>query len=324
MTGPKVLLTGATGFIGRAVVNRFLIDDTYRVVAAFRRQLIAEPVGVTPFISGEISAETDWTAALIEIRCVIHLANVAHGLGKFDAYDRVNVEGTLNLARQALRAGVGRFIFISSIAVNGIQTTQAPFNEASPINPNSPYALSKWRTEEQLKALFKGTVTELVIIRPPLVYGAGAPANFGRLLQLVSSNIPLPFGSIDNKRSLIAVENLADFIVFCVKAGNVANQLFLVSDVQEVSTPVIVQLVAQGMGKKKILVPVPMFLFKLGATLLKRPNFYTQLCCSLTIDASKAREFGWKSPLNAYDALTQAGRNFTAPARHSVGENVRS
>ena len=247
---------------------------------------------------------------------VIHLAALAHRVGKTEClslqdYRQANVEATLSLARQALAAGVKRFVFLSSIGVNGATSDEGAFNEDAPCRPHSDYALSKHEAEEGLKALAKNSGMELVIIRPPLVYAHHAPANFHRLLSLVSRRLPLPFASVTNRRSMIALENLVDFISLCVSHPKAANELFLISDNEDVSISQIIRHLSKGMGIKPRLFPMPVKLLKFGASVLKKESLYTQLCASLLIDPVKAKEkLGWSPRIHTVDGLEKAGAEF--------------
>lgn len=310
MSDKRILLTGASGFVGQALLSRLVCRKSCHVVAASRTHVVSNAPNVTSFSSGEISDATDWSEALVDIDCVIHLANAAHRTCTDMEFDRINVEGTLNLARQALNSGVRRFIFISSIGVNGVQTHSSAFDELSIESPAPGYAISKWQAEEKLRALADGSAMEWVIIRPPLVYAANAPGNFGRLLKLVNAGMPLPLGAIDNRRSLVALENLVDFILFCINKSGVKNQVFLISDGVDLSTPDIVRLLAKGADKKPLLFPVPVALLKLGAFLLGRRGIHIQLCSSLRVNSSKVRSLGWKPIVDGCDAITAAGRNY--------------
>ncbi|WP_433885035.1 NAD-dependent epimerase/dehydratase family protein [Pseudomonas vranovensis] len=314
----KVLVTGATGFVGSSLLQWLSRQPGYNVVGSCRgpRRLEA---GALPLIAvGELSAETDWQAALVDVDVVVHLAARAHVLDESGSdaraeFQRANVDGAVALAHQALVAGVRRFIFISSIGVNGNVTDEHAFSEESAAAPHADYAYSKCEAETRLKALLEGTSMELVIIRPPLVYAGHAPGNFRRLQKLIASNLPLPFAMINNRRSMVALENLVDFIGCCIAHPLAANQLFLVADGVDVSTAQMIGYLAKGMGSRVILLPVPGRLLHWGARLLGKEGMYTQLCGSLVIDSSKSRTLlGWRPPVSAEDALVNAGRDFKA------------
>lgn len=306
----KVLITGVTGFIGTALVQNMSIE--HEIIALVRTQSNILSENIQQLIAINI-----FEAKLPkDLDVIIHLAGRAHILKEKNTdplaeFRRINVEGTLKLARQALEKKVKRFIFISSIGVNGAVTSQYPFNEDAQPNPHADYAISKLEAEEALKKLFAGSETELVIIRPPMVYATHAPGNFARLLKLVETNLPLPFAGTKNKRSFVALENLVDFIQICVKHPNAANQTFLVADRSRISTRELVQYLKQGMGKTAYFIYIPQPLMKLGAACVGKLKLYEQLFESLEVDTSKAQKLlGWIAPLSTQQAMRQAGQNY--------------
>lgn len=306
----KILITGATGFIGAAFVQK--INSLYDTIALVRAQSSLLPLTVQQLVANNI-----FKAKLpSDIDVIIHLAGRAHILNEqtpdpLTEFRKVNVEGTLQLARQALDKKVKRFIFMSSIGVNGAVTLQQPFTEDTLPQPHADYAVSKLEAEEALKKLFAGSDTELVIIRPPLVYAAYAPGNFARLLKLVATNLPLPFARTQNKRSFVALENLVDFIQVCIEHPNAANQTFLVADQNSISTRELVQYLKQGMGKTPYFIYIPQPLMKLGAACVGKSKLYEQLFESLEVDASKAQKLlGWIAPLSTQQAMLKAGQNY--------------
>ncbi|WP_243055517.1 SDR family oxidoreductase [Pseudomonas sp. BP01] len=312
----KVLVTGAGGFVGQALCTRLESADDIEVVGAVRA-LPAQAEGSSSLVAvGDIGGHTDWSQALSGVNVVVHLAARAHVLNEQskdprEAFRRVNVEGALALFQQSIDAGLKRFVFISSIGVVGGSTEGKPFTESMPSAPHADYAHSKYEAEEALKALSQSSGVELVIIRPPLVYAAHAPGNFARLLKLVALGVPLPFGSVINQRSMVALENLVDFIALCIRHPAAAGETFHVSDDDDVSLPQMLKLLGRGMGRNVILLPVPTGLMALGAQLLGKKNLYTQLCGSLQVDATKSRSLlGWQPPVSAELALMQAGKNF--------------
>ena len=306
----KVLITGATGFVGQSLVQN--LNKSYDVIALVRTQSSLLPSTVQQLVANNIF-EADFPN---DIEIIIHLAGRAHILNDqttdpLAEFRKVNVEGTLQLARQALKKKVKRFIFMSSIGVNGSVTSQQPFTEDALPQPHADYAISKLEAEEALKKLFAGSETELVIIRPPLVYAAHAPGNFARLLKLVATNLPLPFAGIKNKRSFVALENLVDFIQICIEHPNAANQTFLVADQSYISTRELVQYLKQGMGKIVRFIYIPQPLMKLGATCVGKSKLYEQLFESLEVDTTKAKNLlTWTAPLTTEQAMLQAGQNY--------------
>lgn len=298
-TSSRILVTGASGFIGRAVCKR-LEKEGYDVLPSVRRPN-PEFQSSPHFVSGDIGASTDWRSALVFCNTVIHLAARVHvmsrGGASADEYLRVNHEGTINLARQAADAGISRFLFVSSIKVNGEYTCDNPFTEQARPSPQDPYAISKWQSEQDLLKLGESSGMEIVILRPPLVYGPGVKANFYKLLQLVSKGWPLPLSGLTNARSLLYVDNLADALVFCTKHAAAAGQTYLISDEGAVSTPELLQMIADAMSKPIRLFPIPMAWLQMLAKLLGKSDNFERLTQSLLVDPRKLHELGWQPPV---------------------------
>lgn len=260
-----------------------------------------------------IDAKTDWSVALQGAATVVHLAARVHVMkdvseDPLTEFRRVNVDGTLNLARQAAAAGVKRFVFISSVKVNGESTQLGqPFTEAGVPNPQDAYGVSKHEAEQGLHQIAADTGIEVVIIRPPLVYGPGVKANFAALMSAVQRGWPLPLGAVHNQRSLVALDNLVDFIVTCINHPQAANQTFLVSDGQDLSTTELVRGMARAVGVPARLLPVPVWALQAGARLLGKGDAVQRLCGNLQVDISKARELlGWIPPVSVEDGLRRA------------------
>jgi len=226
----------------------------------------------------------------------------------------VNVDGTLVLARQAAEAGVRRFIFISSIGVNGGETTAHPFTVDDSVSPHTPYAVSKHEAEVGLRALAEDTAMEIVIIRPPLVYGPNAPGNFYSLMKFLASRVPLPLGSVKaNRRSFVYLDNLIDLIVTCLDHPKAANQTFLVSDGEDLSTTDLLRRMGQALGKPARLIPVPQQLLTLAAKVLGKPGIAQRLCGSLQVDIAKTRELlGWNPPVSVDEGLRRTAAHWMA------------
>ena len=313
MTNHQILITGANGLVGQALCFE-LFRQEQSVRAAVRSSSIQ--IENTETISiGEINAKTDWTAALLGIKVIIHLAARVHVMkdkasDPLTEFRKINVEGTLNLARQAVQAGVKRFIFISSIKVNGESTlSDRPFNANDLPAPVDAYGISKREAEDALRLLGAETGMEIVIIRPPLVYGSGVKANFSALMRAVQKGWPLPLGAVYNQRSLVALDNLVDFIITCISHPQAANQTFLVSDGQDLSTTELVRGMAQAVGVSARLLPVPVWALRVGATLLGKGEAVQRLCGNLQVDISKARTLlGWVPPVSVADALKATAR----------------
>lgn len=303
----NILLTGATGFLGSQLAN-CLAATEMKVTAAVRHntKLLAANVVVIDGLHGT----TDWSAAVAAQQVVIHCAARAHIMkdevtDPLAEYRKVNVEGTLNLARQAAAAGVKRFVFISSIKVNGEQTPLGkPFVANNAGAPEDAYGISKWEAEQSLQQLAAETGMEVVIIRPPLVYGPSVKGNFANMIKLVEKGLPLPLGAIHNQRSLVALDNLVDLIIICIDHPAAANQVFLAGDGEDVSTTELLRGVAKAMGKPSRLIPVPAGLLQLGATMLGKKAVAQRLLGSLQVDITKAQQLlGWTPPLTVEQGL---------------------
>jgi len=314
----KVLVTGASGLVGQRLCQR-LLHDGIDVRMAVRSKV----TGWNAFDQVEtasIDGATDWTGALQEVTVVIHLAARVHVMQEtladpLAAFRSVNVNGTFNLARQAVAAGVKRFVFISSIKVHGESTEPGrAFRESDTCKPQDDYAISKFEAEQGLRQLAADTGMEVVIIRPPLVYGPGVKANFAALMRAVQKGWPLPLGTIPNKRSLIALDNLVDFIITCSTHPQAANQTFLVSDGQDLSTTALVRGLAQAAGVSARLLPVPVGVLAWVARLLGKGGEVQRLCGNLEIDSSKARDvLGWTPPVSAAEGLRRAVGRIAKP-----------
>lgn len=295
----KILVTGATGFVGRALVEILEAGD-YHVVATVRDSQSVVPMSVEKHIVGNISAVTAWSTALQGVDVLVHCAARAHimndsAVDPLTEFREVNTAGTINLARQAADAGIQRFIFMSSVKVNGEFTEKIPFLPEDNFIPTDPYGLSKYEAEQGLLALAKETGMEVVIIRPTLVYGLGVKGNFASLLKWIKRSVPLPLGFISNKRSLIAVDNLISFIVHCIHHPKAASEIFLISDGEDISTPELLRKVATSLDRKALLLPVPVSLMTVAAGLLGKGDVVRRLCASLQVDSSKARTLlGWE------------------------------
>lgn len=300
----SVLVTGASGFVGSA-----LVDHLLRLGMPARALGRTRPEVDVVFFEGALDDPVVSKSALDGVDCVVHLAGLAHQIhdstgDPLENYRAVNRDLTIALANQAALAGVRRLVFISSIGVNGAVTTETPFNQFSVPNPHSNYAQSKYEAERALQALAEDSGMELVIIRPPLVYGPNAPGNFGNLMHWIGKGVPLPLGAIHNRRSLVGIDNLVDLIIRCIDHPAAANQVLLAGDGEDLSTTELLRGVANAMGKPARLIPVPAGLLQLGATLLGKNDVAQRLLGSLQVDIGKTCELlDWKPPYSVQEGL---------------------
>lgn len=304
----NILLTGATGFIGRHVSVSVDSEQKFKLTAAVRSRHV-KVRGKKHFVD-RIDGETNWRSVLGDTDVIIHAAarvpslteDVASSLAE---YRSIDVSGTLNLASQGAEAGVRRFIFISSLKVNGDQTLPGQrFTAADVPAPKDAYGLSKWESERGLLKIASDTGMEVVIIRPPLVYGRGVGGNFAKLMNGIKNGVPLPLGAIRNQRSLVFQGNLVDLIITCVTHVNAANQIFMVSDGQDVSTTELVRGISSAAGVRSRLIPVPSSLLLGIASVLRKKSVAQRLLGSLQVDITKTRDLlGWSPPYTLKEGL---------------------
>ena len=311
----KVLVTGSTGFVGSVLLTELKKLPEFRVFSAVRSAV--SPASDNVVVVGNIDGTTDYSSALNGVVVVVHAAARAHIMRDEVAdplaeYRKVNVEGTLNLAKQAVAAGVKRFVYISSIKVNGESTTGlSAFTEADSAKPEDPYGVSKHEAEEGLRLLAQETGLEVVIIRPPLVYGPGVKANFLSLVKLSTTGVPLPFGAVNNHRSMVYVGNLVSFIIRCIQHPAAANQTFLVSDGEDVSLRNLVTYIRLCLGRSPRLLPVPVGLFKLAGALTGKRGVVDRLVGDLQVDSSKARTLlEWVPPFTVSQGIAATVADF--------------
>jgi len=305
----RVLVTGATGFIGRVLVAE-LLKQNFDVSIAVRQKTNLFSDEVKQFIVMDFGNNPDFTASLAEVDCVIHLAGRAHIIDKTKASElngflNINRDLTLCLAKQAIDSDVKRFLFLSSIGVNGNKNNK-PFLETDAPNPQESYAISKYEAEQGLMQLSQDTDLEVVIVRPPLVYGANAPGNFGRLIQWANAKfiLPLPLGSVKNARSLIAIDNLVDFIIACSVHPKATNEIFLISDDGTLSTTKLLKKIAKAFDRKPLLPTIPVSWMIFMAKLIGREADAIRLFSSLVVDNSKARDLlDWKPVVTMDEAF---------------------
>lgn len=315
-----VLVTGASGFIGSALCERLLSEGVS--VRGAVRTLDKCPRLIDKVAIGGLTPNTDWTTSLRGVRLVVHLAARVHVMNKSRAnelveFRRANVEVTAALARQAAAAGVRRFIFLSSVKVNGEFTGAGlPFRAGDEPRPADPYGVSKYEAEEFLHQIGAETGMEVVIIRPPLVYGPGVKANFASLVHWLSRGLPLPLAAVTkNRRSMVALDNLVDLVVLCMNHPAAANQIFLVSDGEALSTAELCVRLATALGRPHRLFYFPPILLKSMSWLVNRRDVYDRLCGSLEIDDAKTRDLlCWSPPTSINEGFHRAGKSFAKVA----------
>jgi len=315
MNRDVVLVTGASGFVGSAVM-RYLEARGRPVLGASRSPDPSSRYRTCP----ALDERADWSSLVSGIAVVIHAAARVHVMRDTAAdplteFRRANVQGTLRLARQAAGAGVRRFVFVSSIKVNGEETAPGrPFTAADRPEPADSYGVSKLEAERGLQQISAETGMEVVIVRPPLVYGPGVGANFRRLMRWVHKGVPLPFGAVRNRRSLVALDNLVDLIDRCIDHPAAAGRVLLVSDGEDLSTPELLRRVGRALGRPARLLSIPPLLLSVGGAALGKRDLVRRLCGSLQIDASATRALlGWAPTTGVDDALRRTAQHFLAP-----------
>jgi UDP-glucose 4-epimerase len=300
---PVVLVTGASGFVGRHLAP-VLLREGWLVRRAVRRPPLTED----DVVIESIGSDTDWTAALVGVDAVVHLAarvHLPHAEYATELYRSVNTEGTLHLARSAEKAGVRQFIFVSTVLVHGRSNDgRPPFTETDVLTPRGAYGLSKAAAESGLKGLAQESHMNITVIRPPLIYGSGAKGNFASLARVVKLGIPLPFAAIDNHRAFLAVENLISFIMRRLLKADEKFEIFLVADAEQVSTPEFIRRLARAIGARSRLFPIPNPL--LSALLTISGEIHHSLIGSLKLDLSKAAATGWRPEVTLDEGLQRA------------------
>jgi nucleoside-diphosphate-sugar epimerase len=315
----RVLLTGATGFVGRSLCAT-LAQAGYEVRAVTRTARTIVPGAAQHVRIGDISANTDWQEALGGVDFVIHAAARAHRVNDPDCnanlYTATNTDGTSCLARQASRSGVRRFVFLSTVKVNGEETDGRAYTPADEPQPQDAYGMSKWLAEQALNNIAAHTAMEAVIVRPPLVYGPGVRANFYRLMCWIDKQRPLPLGAIHNRRSLVSIWNLCDLLVNILENPAATHGTWMVSDANDLSTPELIRRIAGAMHRHARLLPVPMTLLRAAASLSGRTAEVRRLCGSLPVDISQTRAvLGWSPPMSMDEGLSRTVAWYLAEGR---------
>ncbi|MGN8273978.1 UDP-glucose 4-epimerase family protein [Pseudomonas sp. SMV71] len=314
MTSPRVLVTGAGGFVGESLILKLLASERFIPVGTSRRTIKLN--ALCQVLMLDLNRPEAWPS-LLDIQVLVHCAARVHVMNEgtedpLTSFRQINVQATANLARHAASCGVKRFIFISSIKVNGEQTFPgAPFTADDKPAPEDPYGISKLEAELVLMEIGRETGMEIVVIRPPLIYGDGVRANFLTMLKWLNKGIPLPFGAVNNLRSLVSMENLVDLIFVCIDHPGAAGQVFLVSDNEDISTARLLRELSIGLGKKVRLLPIPRWLLLGIGRVLRKEAWIGRLCNSLQVDISKTCErLNWKPRIDAVSALRRTAIGF--------------
>lgn len=315
----KTLVTGASGFVGSAVCAR-LVAERMEVIGTVRRLPPRPLPGVDYCIVGDLDADTDWRDTLIGVDAIVHCAARVHVMRETAAdplgvFRAVNVLGTEKLARQAGVAGVKRFVYLSSVKVNG-EGALVPYCEIDPPAPQDAYGVSKYEAELILRKVTVGTGMDVVVVRPPLVYGPGVKANFQALMRALVRGVPLPLGAIHNRRSLVALDNLVDMIVTCTKSPAAANETFLVCDGEDLSTSDLIRRLAHALNRPARLIPVPTPVLVACLTILGKREVAARLCGTLQMNITKTRQvLGWAPPVSVDEGLRRTAKAYLQQRR---------
>ena len=305
----NLLITGANGFIGRALISKLALQTNHFIRASIRKKIIQFPSQIEVVENMDASGNTNWADVLKDIDIVVHLFARVHVMDDKVAdplleFRNINVHATIALAKKAAKLGIKRFVFLSSVKVNGESTFHKPFSEFDLPHPQDAYATSKWEAEEALRKISKDTGMEVVIIRSPLVYGPNVKANFLKMMQYIKRGIPLPLGAIQNKRSLIGIDNLIDFILTTISHPKAANQTFLISDDEDISTTDLLRRVAKHIGKPARLIPLDPKILSFIFNILGCQDFGNRLLGSLEVDITKAKKLlAWSPPKTLDEGL---------------------
>jgi nucleoside-diphosphate-sugar epimerase len=310
-----MLVTGASGFVGTALTERLLREGRAFRIASRQPSAIAPTV-----VIGDLASGVDWSAALDGVDTVLHLAGRAHIIGQEarssdSSFHRVNVDATKRLALACAGTGVRRLVFLSSAKVMGDESGPHPFVETDSPHPIGPYAISKWQAEQALLEVAQSTRLSVVILRSPLVYGPGVRANFLALLRAVDRGIPLPFAAVRNLRSLIALENLVDALLTCSVAPSATSEVYFARDSEDLSTPALIRLIADSLGRRPRLLPIPTRALRLCARLVGRDEMLTRLIGTFSVDPTRITErLGWHPKVSSADAIDATVRWYRGAA----------
>jgi len=322
----QILITGANGFIGRALCYKLQEGEwPVRALIRSRHNFSENNTFLDPAFVDDIGVETDYSGILEEVQIVVHLAARVHVMSDTATdplleFRKVNTEGTVALANAAVEAGVKRFIYLSTIKVNGERTLDIPFSADDHVYPDDPYAISKWEAEHILHEIGRKTGMEIVIVRPPLVYGQGVKGNFLRLLEMVNKGAVFPLANVKNKRSMVSIDNLVDFLIRCTGHPAAANQTFLVSDGNDLATPQLIRLLARHLGKSARLIPFPLRALIGCAIFLGKESIVERLCGSLQVDISKTKKLlNWHPSFSVDDGLSKTVKWYREESGVSAG-----
>jgi len=324
----NIFITGSNGFIGKRLTEVALKENFQCTLSMRNHSVDSLNNDNLSYVYRTIAGNTDWSGAFASIDCVIHTAALVHQMNgaENNHYQGINTYGTLNLAQQAADSGVKRFIFVSSIKVNGESTEPGlPFKPDDNFVPTDPYGLSKYEAEVGLRKIAHQTGMEVVIIRPPLVYGPGVKANFASMLKWMNKGLPLPLGGInENKRSLVSLDNLVNLIITCISHPNAANQTFLVSDDDDVSTSQLLTNMATALDVPCRLLPIPSSWFIIAAKLIGKPAISQRLCGSLQVDISQTKELlNWKPPYSSIKSMKKTAHAFLESLKYFDSKNMK-
>lgn len=310
----NILVTGATGYIGKHLCSKIYEDASIAITKLGRKEDLHQNILKSPHMTND----SDWSAVLKGVDTVVHLAGLAHLTNKElsdseNDFNKINCDAVINLAQQTINLGVKRFIFFSSISVISGNSKIEALSQNSQISPENDYGRSKAKAEQQLLNLFQNCLSELVIIRPPLVYSGNAPGNFKSLLNITSKRLPLPLGGVNNKRNILSLDNLCDFTLKCINFKSDASGIYTIADTEVISTGDIIKNLALGMGNRSSVFYFPPKILLFFVTLLGKKQTFDKICGDLLVDSSFAmKKFNWQPVISTPEALKKSGKDFSA------------